>query len=221
MRVIDAAADLLLNGSCPGCAHPGVGICPACAAAIKAGTVQACQRQGIDLPLWSGGAYLHPLPEVISQAKDHHRWDAIALLATRLALALAGLVDASAVTGVQIVPFPSRAGAVRERGLDFTDRLARLAARHLARVGLTTSVRPALRYTRRVRDQGGLTSQDRLSNLHESLEVYQALDRCPTALVDDVVTTGASLREGVRALRAAGVEPVGLATVAATILRHN
>ena len=222
MRIIDAAADLLLNGCCPGCGHPGRGVCQSCAAAIRAGTVGARDRQGIELPLWSAGAYLHPLPRVISQAKDHHRWDAIALLATRLALAVAGLADATDLVGpVHLVPFPSRSGAVRDRGLDFTDRLARLAARHLRAVGLPTTVHPTLRYTRQVRDQGGLTSQDRLSNLDRSLEVFRDPPGHPAILIDDVVTTGASLREGVRALRAAGAGPVGLATVAATVLRHS
>jgi len=40
-------------------------------------------------------------------------------------------------------------------------------------------------------------------------------------LVDDVVTTGASLREAARAMAAAGNQVVGFVTIAETILRND
>jgi len=219
---MDAAADLLLQGSCPGCHRPGRGVCRQCTNRIMAGEVGPRTRAGIDLPLWSAGTYADPLPEVISQAKDHQRWDAIELLGVRLSFAVAGLVDETGLRGpVVLVPFPSQAQAVRRRGLDFTTTLARSAARHLHRAGLAATAAPVLGFTRRVHDQGGLTSDDRSRNLNQSVAARHRLPPAPVILVDDVVTTGSSLREGVRALAAANREPTGLATIGATILRSQ
>ncbi|WP_369688378.1 ComF family protein [Actinomadura macra] len=76
----------------------------------------------------------------------------------------------------------------------------------------------ALRHTRRVSDQAGLTVSERAANLAGALE---AVPRAKVAgrrvvLVDDVITTGATLAEAARALRAADAEVIGAATLAAT-----
>ncbi|MDR0283498.1 MAG: ComF family protein [Propionibacteriaceae bacterium] len=220
MGFIDAAADLLVQGACPGCARPGSGVCAGCARWIGAGVIGERFRAVLDMPLWSAGEYADPLTRIISQAKDHHRHDALPLLAQRLALAVAGLADALGLAGPGLlVPVPSAPAAVRERGLDFTSTLANTAARHLARAGLTTRAEPALRQLRAVQDPGGLVAAERQRNLTGSLGAVRPRSARWLVVVDDVVTTGASLQESVRALTAVGIPPVGLATVAATTLR--
>jgi predicted amidophosphoribosyltransferase len=66
-----------------------------------------------------------------------------------------------------------------------------------------------------VRDQAGLGARARQQNLAGAFRVRRRL-REPVVLVDDLVTTGASLTEATRTLRAAGVVVLGAATVAAT-----
>ena len=217
---MDAAADLLVQGTCPGCGRPGKGVCPACVRAVMGGYVGPHERVGITLPLWSAGQYVHPLMGIISKAKDHHRWDAIDLLGVRLAFAVAGIADELGLQGAGIlVPVPSKMSSVRERGLDFTSVVARQASRCLSRIGVTTDVHPSLTHRRVVKDQGELTSQERAKNLEGSLISGKIPSSRWILLVDDVVTTGATLRESVRALTVAGHPPDGMATVAATILR--
>jgi len=222
VSLIDATADLLFQGACPGCGLPGHGICALCRRAVMSGSVGPRERVGIDVPLWSAGDYTEPLPRVISGAKDHHTGDVIDLLGVRLAFAVAGLADAARPAGPGVlVPFPSSAATVRERGLDVTFALARSAARRLGRVGLVVTVRPLLTHARAVRDQGRLSSEERYRNLAGSLRARDREAAGWIILVDDVVTTGASLREGIRALRSAGITPAGAATIGATILRHD
>jgi len=186
------------------------------------GRVGPRERAGISLPLWSAGEYIHPVRGIISKAKDHHRWDAVDLLGRRLAFAVAGIADELELIGPGIlVPIPSKPSSVRERGLDFTGALARQASRYLSRVGISVSVRPALTHRRVVKDQGDLTTEQRAKNLEGSLAAGK-LPACRwILLVDDVVTTGATLRESVRALSAAGELCSGMATVAATELRYG
>jgi predicted amidophosphoribosyltransferase len=191
-------------------------------ALIMADLVQPVSRGGLTAPLWSAGEYVAPISRIISRAKDHRRWDAISLLARRLAFAVAGMADAVALVGPgALVPVPSTPRAVRQRGLDFTFVMARVAARHLRRVGLATTVQRLVIHHRAVADQASLTTDERERNLANSLIARPIPSNTGWLLViDDVVTTGASLRETTRALEAAGRPPVGLATVAATVLRE-
>ena len=123
-----------------------------------------------------------------------------------------------------LVPVPSARRAVRERGFDAGLALARAAARRLpgARAG------PLLVPARRVADQSGLGAAERQQNLAGAFRVRDGL-RGPSrvvptgatvVVVDDVVTSGASLAEATRALRAGGVDVLGAATVAATVRRQ-
>jgi predicted amidophosphoribosyltransferase len=89
-------------------------------------------------------------------------------------------------------------------------RLARAAATELG-VGARRLLEPA----RTVADQSGLTTRERAENLAGAL---RAVGRpgLPVVIVDDVMTTGATLVEAARALAAQGHQVVGAAVLAAT-----
>jgi predicted amidophosphoribosyltransferase len=78
----------------------------------------------------------------------------------------------------------------------------------------------ALRLVAAVHDSAGLGAAARQANLAHAMRA-QPPPRAGVrvVLVDDVVTTGATVREAVRALTAAGWQVVGAATVARTVLR--
>ncbi|GAA3584069.1 ComF family protein [Streptomyces osmaniensis] len=109
---------------------------------------------------------------------------------------------------VLLVPVPSARGAVRARGHDPARRIALAAASELRRAGTSARVLAVLRQGRAVADQSGLNSRQRLDNLAGALTVAPGGGRLlvgggPVVLVDDLMTTGASLTEAARALRAA------------------
>jgi predicted amidophosphoribosyltransferase len=81
------------------------------------------------------------------------------------------------------------------------------------RVGLTLA--RSLRLTRQPRDQAGLTAPERKANLVEAF-ACEAPPEGPVIIVDDIVTTGATLAEAARALRVAGVGEVRAVAIAAT-----
>ncbi|WP_437112972.1 ComF family protein [Streptomyces longwoodensis] len=106
-----------------------------------------------------------------------------------------------------LVPVPSAPAAVRSRGHDPTRRIALAAAGVLRRAGRPARVAAVLRQGRRVSDQAGLDSRQRRENLRGALVVApggaRVLADGPVVLVDDLMTTGASLAEAARAVREA------------------
>ncbi|CAN2215086.1 Phosphoribosyltransferase domain [Candidatus Nanopelagicaceae bacterium] len=76
-------------------------------------------------------------------------------------------------------------------------------------------IQSPLFHGRRVRDQSGLDVQGRRNNL-EGAFVVEKIDGLHgnAVLVDDLVTTGATLNEAARALRYAGIQVIGAVTAA-------
>ena len=148
------------------------------------------------------------------------------LLGDRLAAAVAELLAAREVPmaePVVLVPVPSAAAAVRDRGFDATAALAGRAARTLARQRPVRSS-GLLAQRKGLADQADLDAVQRAANLRGGLRLAGGIDslRCrpdgpALVVVDDLVTTGASLTEAVRCLETAGYEVLGAATVSATV----
>jgi predicted amidophosphoribosyltransferase len=142
-----------------------------------------------------------------------------------LAVALSAAADAARGghrNRVLLVPVPSSRTAIRDRGDDVVELLARGTARRLR-----GDVRVARVLTQRrvVADSAGLSATARAVNLHEALGIRAGrrsrLAGVPVVIVDDLVTTGATLTEAARALRSVGANVVGAAAVAATQRRHQ
>ncbi|WP_425583888.1 ComF family protein, partial [Streptomyces rectiviolaceus] len=136
--------------------------------------------------------------------------------AVRAGLARAGPQDGDAA--VLLVPVPSAPGAVRARGHDPVRRIALAAAGELRRGGTRARVLCVLRQRRAVADQAGLNSRQRQANLRGALEVTAGggrlvADGGRVVIVDDLMTTGASLAEAARAIRDVHTESKGRGAV--------
>jgi hypothetical protein len=113
---------------------------------------------------------------------------------------------------VLLVPVPSARRAVRARGHDPARRIALAAAGELRRTGTSARVLAVLRQRHAVADQSGLGARQRRDNLAGALAVVPGgarllRGRGPVVLVDDLMTTGASLAEAARAVREADAVP--------------
>ena len=207
--MLAALLDLVLPRDCAGCRAPGSTLCAACRDELRASPWQhhpTPSPPGLP-PVVAAAVYGGVVRAVLLAHKERGR----TTLAGPLGGALAG---AAAVFGpsVVLVPVPSAPSAVRARGHDHARRLAVQAAR---RCGVPTAC--LLVGVRRVADQSGLDAGTRVANLSGALGVRRPVEGLRVVVVDDVVTTGATLAEAARALREGGADVVGAAVVAATL----
>lgn len=220
-RILAAAGELVLGNVCAGCeGEPGL-LCASCRADLS-GPARVARTAGPRLAF--AAEYGGPARAAIVAHKEHGRLRLAAPLGDALAVSVAALLETPGGCGacgerpVALLPVPSPRVAVRRRGHDPMVRAARRAAVVLRRVGYQCAVVPGLRHVRTVADQVGLDPAARRANLSGALRLRRVAEplldgRC-AVLVDDVVTTGATLEEASRALAAGYAEPCGAAVVA-------
>jgi predicted amidophosphoribosyltransferase len=220
----DAARDLLLGTHCVGCAHPGRLLCHDCAELLPTGARVVWPSPtppGLVLP-YAAASYDGTVKAMVLGHKERR------LLALRRPLGelLAQAVAAAGTDGpLVLVPVPSRRASVRARGHDPTYSMTAGAAAALRAVGADAVAWSLLRLLPGVVDQAGLDVAERAANLARSMACsVPALRRLarsrPSARVvvcDDVLTTGATLREAQRALEGVGLTVASAAVVAATV----
>lgn len=199
--VLDALA-VLWPVDCAGCGTADRALCAPCRAAVSPVVVV---REGGGLRVVSAGEYAGVERRVILSFKQQGRTDVAGPLATALATSV---VSARREFGdALIVPVPSSRAALGRRGYDPVRLLLR-------RAGLGFS--PVLLPARRTAAQKKLGVDERAANMVGAFVARRRIPGQRVLLVDDVVTSGATLAEAARAIRAAGGEVVGAATLAFT-----
>jgi ComF family protein len=188
------------EAACPAVPSP----CPRCALPRAVGAIPGpCANCVVRPPpydaAWAVSSYGPPVDALIRELKFHNALPHARVLGMLIAAQRrpAGeLPDA-------VVPVPLSRARFAERGFNQAAEIARHAARPL---GLPLRAR-LLRRIRDTRAQTGLGAADRRSNLHDAFRVAGP-PPARVALVDDVLTTGSTVAEAARALKAAGVARV-------------
>jgi predicted amidophosphoribosyltransferase len=227
-------ADLLLPTACAGCAADRVplrhGACAECAARLEAlrpfRTAPTPPPPGMP-PCVAVGPYAGPLRGALLAYKEKGRHRLARPLGALLATAVAGLAPRG--RAVVLIPVPSTAAAARERHGDHMTRLATHAVRRLRAAGWDACVSQPLEALPRP-DSTSLTVSGRRSAAESSLRIRRS--RIPVlrratprkgtlVVVDDIVTTGATLAAVASRLEEAKMQVVGAAVLAATPLRRS
>lgn len=237
-RMLAEVLDLLLPRACARCGgavHGTDVFCTRCVAVIPriaAGGCPLCQLPVVGAPALCGGCARErlPLAQIAAEAPfagEAARWvhafkyptEGLAGLDPRPGAALAALVADAArrLAGgapAFVAPVPMHPTKVRERGFHPASELARAVAAVLG----TRVDRSALRQLRPTASQTGLDRRARRRNVDGAFAARAGLRGVAcVALVDDVVTTGATLAECARALRRAGVRSVVAVCAARTL----
>ncbi|MFF8816047.1 ComF family protein [Streptomyces pactum] len=222
---------LVLPAGCAGCGRPRTPLCEGCRTALCARGARRVRPSPAPpgLPaVYAAAGYA----DVVRAVLLGHKERGGLRLAGPLGEALAGAVRKAGGTPgraggaggggpgpLLLVPVPSARRAVLARGHDPVRRLALAAAWVLRRDRVAARVVPVLAQRRPVADQAGLGARERLANLAGALEVVPGGARLlapgRVVVVDDLVTTGATLAEAARAVRAVSRPVAGAAVVAA------
>jgi len=210
------AVALALPVSCAGCGAFDRAVCRACRAElVPAPRLVVRDRAGTALTAWAGLAYRGAVRPVLGAYKDGGRTDAAPALVPALAASIDAALRAAAhragSAGIELCTIPSTPSAIRARGYRPVDRL-------LARLDLRAArvLRPIAGHL----DQAGLDAEARRRNASGWLRARGAGGR-RFLVVDDVLTTGATLTAAVAALESGGAEVVGCAVLAETPLRRD
>ena len=205
--------DLILPLHCGGCGAPSRRWCVACESALRVRPEDphvVTPRVDPGVPVFALGRYTGARRGAIVAVKEHGRRDLIAPLARVLTAGVDRLADWGVVgLPLTVVPAPTRRRAARRRGGDPITRIATAAAAVDSRIRVV----PALRTSALVRDSVGLGITARERNLAGRVRLT-ARPRGEVLLVDDVLTTGVTARESVRALGAGGVAVAAVLTLA-------
>jgi predicted amidophosphoribosyltransferase len=180
------------------------------------------------LPVVAAGPYRAELAQALLSFKKHGQGQLAGVLSKGLAEAIRAAAGES--PGLLLVPVPTSGSAYRRRGFSPVHvLLGRAGLRRAPAAGLPSgpSTVHALRKTGLRAAVGGDGGQkalgrgDRVQRVRGSMRVRRGLfapvvHGQPCIIVDDVLTTGATLAEAARALRAAGALVRGAVVLAAT-----
>jgi len=206
--------EIIFPSRCIGCTKLGISICSECR---KQWHPHIYQREinwnGENFPVLSAIQYSPIASRVLLSAKESQIRAADQLIVNGVLHSLNTFVKRYG--SATLVPVPSRKSANRKRGRNFLQEITSQVA---AEVGLSSH--SLLAHSRKVRDQSRLNIADRSENVSRAFTIAPELtaqlsagNTGPTIIViDDLITTGATLSEAIRALRTAGFTVLGAVT---------
>ena len=216
-RPVNALLDLALPPACAGCGTEGEPLCRTCRRALD---VRLGLPAGTSLGLPDGPPdplvqleWCTPFAGVVRHALHALKYAGERRLARPLGEAVAARWASTGGACDLLVPVPVHASRRRERGYDQAELIAAVAAERLHRPML-----PAVERTRATTAQYRLDRRHRAANVATAFAVRRGIASQVVGrhvvLVDDVVTTGATLAATANALLAAGAASVSAVTVA-------
>ena len=200
MRMFSELSQLIFPTRCYGCNAIGLSICTLCR---REWIPHYYKTQTSALSVHSALIYSPTASKIILAAKENGLQGADDLLIEAIIHVLnKARLDKAYFT---LVPIPSSRQSQRGRGRSFIVDLTKTISKHTG-----IAVNDCLQVSRRVSDQSGLTRVERISNMQGAFSLKSgSILRGDAIVIDDVVTTGATLQEAARALNSQGFHAFG------------
>lgn len=206
--------ELLVPKACAGCGAPGAVLCRPCREHLRQPPHPVYRDRELGMPVFALGPYSDIRRSIIIAMKEYNNRRVRPYVGAVLAAGVDYLRAAGQLPhAFDFVPAPTRVRSARARGGDPVADFCRAACAHLSPdIGCCQCVR----ISARAPDQARLNAGERWANIRDAITVYnpQALGQRPLVIVDDVVTTGATLAATADRLRGHGGDVAGAITFA-------
>ncbi len=211
LKTFLALKELIYPTTCAGCNFIGIQIC------------NTCSENWLAEPrlnfigkhkLYFVANYNPQSARIILSAKENSNKFCIDLLASCIARSIAFALPVC-IWGQQITitTVPSSPAVIRRRGRDHVHVLADQVVKLLAKENIFATYIPILYLAKNIRDQSKLNSSQRAQNLSGAFSIKNCeIPKGDFYLIDDLVTTGASIQEGVKALANAKISITAVIT---------
>lgn len=200
--------ELVLPRRCAGCGKVGERLCRQCRKLLAQPPRRIAPKADVLAPVYACGGYGGPHREVILEMKERNN----RAIRPYIAAVLRAAVETLQARGefshrLTLVPAPTRARSARLRGGDPITQLCTAS-------GFPTW--QAVRLASSMPDQSGLNRDDRLHNVRGNVQLVRPVPRgAEVVVVDDVITTGATLAATVDTLTYGGADVAGCVVLAA------
>ena len=224
-----------LKQHCLLCAsHDGadIGICAPCLQSLPWHTQPHCPQCGLSTPgvnslcgrclseppafdaTHSLFSYDYPVDTMLQHYKYQHRLH----LAHSFAQLLLAKIRQQAPKHIDlIIPMPMHAARLKQRGFNQALEISRLLSSEL-QINLDSNICQRHKLTP---PQASLPLKQRMSNIRGVFSCTHNISGLRIAIVDDVMTTGASLNELAKTLKKSGAAHVECWTIARTLAHHH
>lgn len=215
MRLFSDFKYLLFPTRCFGCRELGYSICSQCR---KLWNPHLYKSRIFDVAVYSAISYSPVAKNILLSAKEQNIKSADQLVRIALRASLQELFQKHARCA--LVPIPSGRSSNRRRGRDFINEMAISVAKDFG-----VAVLPLLEHQRIIRDQSKLNIASRRQNLAMALSIKPEF--CgnysgeKVVILDDLVTTGATINEANRALTRGGFAVQAAATACVALRRRE
>lgn len=164
------------------------------------------------IPVYAGAKLTPELSHLVLRAKEGNDLLARKFLAALVVQAINEVKDKNAESKIELISIPSRPEVNRIRGIKHLNELIK----EVNKIYPVKSYE-LLKHTRKVKDQSTLTLLQRLENLDGAFTVIEKKFLPGQGfLIDDLVTSGATIKAAAAALRKSNIELLGVITACAT-----
>ena len=214
LKSIHSLKELIYPNICLCCGKTGVKICHNCSNYWLANPNKSKVENNC---LFFVTTYDETTSPIILAAKESGNREAVKLIAGSITNSISfAILNLGIAQPINLVTIPSQLSAIRRRGRDHIKDLVQEVITQLHKQNIDAIYLPILKPIKKIKDQSDLNGLQRKENMsHAFIVKTSPISQSAVIVIDDLVTTGASILEGVRALGEAKITVDAVVTACA------